>query len=296
MVKNHNGENLLVYVIIPAAGQGSRMGADKNKQFLELNGVPVIARTLNAFQNFEETDKIIIIANSSEQLAVEELCKKYNITKFAGVAIGGDTRQDSVRNALNYLKQLQSSDAHSIEENIVLIHDGVRPFVSDEVIKRCVYGAIKFKACGAGVPVKDTIKKVDKNGIIINTPPRESLWAIQTPQAFLFSMILNYHNKAYASGLKFTDDTAVAEHYGEAVHMVMGDYKNIKITTPEDLSFGETLLANSNLGFGLYAVADMETNEKTQAKIRLMSEIATGERAGTENGRLSIEDVKAKLL
>lgn len=262
-----------VYAIIPAAGQGSRMGATKtSKQFIELLGVPILARTLLAFENSKDVDGIVVVTGPSEEPRIRELCASYGITKLAGVAKGGETRQDSVRNALKFLtlsiarvesvdfeseatitesktpvtteekSQTKPTGAKSKADCFVLIHDGARPFVSNEVIERCIEGAKKYRACGAGVRVKDTIKQVRKDGRITNTPPRDELWAIQTPQAFLLTLISDLHFKAYQGNLNFTDDTAIAEYFGTDVYIVDGEYRNIKITTPEDLLYGEILL------------------------------------------------------
>jgi 2-C-methyl-D-erythritol 4-phosphate cytidylyltransferase len=234
-----------VYAIIPAAGQGSRMGMPgQNKQFLELCGMPVLARTLMAFEHSSHIDGIVVVSGPSEKDQVLSMCARYHIGKLLGIAEGGATRQDSVRHALEFLGVFLSS-IQSPQDHVgdyVLIHDGARPFVSEEVIVRCIHAVKLFHACGAGVMVKDTIKRVAKDGRILHTPSREGLWAIQTPQAFLFSMIGPLHQKAYEDKLSFTDDTAIAEHYGETVHMVPGDYQNIKITTQEDLLYGEVLL------------------------------------------------------
>lgn len=262
-----------VYAIIPAAGQGQRMGATKtSKQFIELLGVPILARTLLAFENSKDVDGIVVVTCSSEESRIRELCASFGITKLVGVAKGGETRQDSVRNALEFLvssitlvesedyepktlitesktpvtmeerSQIKSKAVKSQTDCYVLIHDGARPFVSNEVIERCIEGAKKYHACGAGVRVKDTIKQVRNDGRITNTPPRDELWAIQTPQAFLLTLISDLHSKAYGENLHFTDDTAIAEYFGSDVYIVDGEYRNIKITTPEDLLYGEILL------------------------------------------------------
>ena len=234
-----------VYAIIPAAGQGSRMGSPKtNKQFLELQGIPVLARTLLMFENSKDVDGIIVVTGQSDEPRIKEICLSYGIRKLIGIAKGGDTRQDSVRNALQFLEFIISGEepGFSGTDNYVLIHDGARPFVSNEIIDRCICGAKKYLACGAGVRVKDTIKQVNHEGRIINTPPRDELFAIQTPQAFLLPLISDLHAKAYRENLRFTDDTAIAEHYGTDVYMITGEYRNIKITTPEDLLYGEILL------------------------------------------------------
>jgi 2-C-methyl-D-erythritol 4-phosphate cytidylyltransferase len=279
----------MVCAIVPAAGQSSRMKSSINKQFIELRGVPVIIRTLLAFEQSPLIDSIVVVTRDSEREELSLLCTKYKITKLIGVAYGGDTRQDSVRNALEFLANIQSRRRHFFTESVnemhgseaqnnlniagskgtfesknnrlnlskpndipstpfnpencyVLIHDGARPFVSEDIIKRCVDTVLKHKACGVGVPVKDTIKKVSSDLKILETLPRENLWAIQTPQAFHFPLISKLHEMAYDERLQFTDDTSLAEHYGKDAFMIEGDYRNIKITTPDDLLLGEMIL------------------------------------------------------
>lgn len=279
----------MICAIIPAAGQGSRMKSSVNKQFIDLCGVPVIIRTLLAFEESPMIDSIVAVTRDSEREELRLLCVKYKITKLLGIAYGGDTRQDSVRNALEFMSNVQSRKKHVFNESVneiysnytqnnlnnhdsiasqesknkrlntskssdkvlipfdpescyVLIHDGARPFVSKDIIKRSLEAVSKYKACGVGVPVKDTIKKVTSDMKILETLPRENLWAIQTPQSFHFPLISKLHQKAFDDRLQFTDDTSLAEHYGESTYMVQGDYQNIKITTPEDLLYGEMIL------------------------------------------------------
>jgi len=241
-----------VYAIIPAAGQGSRMGDAKgNKQFLELCGIPIIARTLRAFEKFGNIDGIVVVTSPLEKLRLLQICEQYNITKLIGIADGGKTRQDSVRSALDFLDSyldtlIAGENSRILKENChVLIHDGARPFVSDDIIEHSIEGVKRYHACGVGVKVKDTIKRVGPDGRIICTPPREELWAIQTPQAFDFLLIERLHRRACSENLNFTDDTAIAEYFKVDVHMVNGEYRNIKITTPEDLLYGEVLLSNN---------------------------------------------------
>jgi 2-C-methyl-D-erythritol 4-phosphate cytidylyltransferase len=232
-----------IYAIIPAAGQGSRMGADyPNKQFLDLQGMPILIRTLLVFEKSPIVDGIAIAVGASEIDLLKAMCEKYKITKLIGITPGGLTRQDSVRGALAFLSTYLTTKKIPASTTIVLIHDGARPFVTGAILERCIEGVKKYRACGAGVQVKDTIKQVHPDGRILHTPSREGLWAIQTPQAFLFSLIERLHEKAFLEGLAFTDDTAIAEYFGQEVRMIQGDYRNIKITTPEDLIYGEALL------------------------------------------------------
>ena len=248
------------YAVIPAAGSGSRMKSDKNKQFLELSGIPVIIRTLLVFQDSPLVSGIVISARDSEKDELNGLCEKYNINKLLGIVAGGDTRQKSVRNSLLFLaekitsKELDnanlsgenSSCESSLSNSYVLIHDGARPFVTDDIIARCTDCVVDKKACGAGVLVKDTIKQTGGENVIEKTLDRSSLWAIQTPQTFALDDILALHNKAVSDNADFTDDTALYEYYGHKAFMVEGSYNNIKITTPEDLLLGEIILKNKN--------------------------------------------------
>ncbi len=241
------------YAIIPAAGRGTRMGMPVNKQFLEIGGAPILARTLSAFEECAVIDGILIAGNEDEIPLLRDLCAKYRITKLIGIAPGGSTRLRSVMSAISALAKLPGmpsgvgpSAADGEEaggQNVyVLIHDGARPFVSDSVIRACAAGAVLHGACVCGVPVKDTIKVVDREGRIVSTVPRDGLWAVQTPQAFRFPLISDLCAKAAALNLDFTDDAQAAEHFGIEVQMIRGDYSNIKITTPDDLSLGETIL------------------------------------------------------
>lgn len=242
-----------VFAIIPAAGCGSRMNTTINKQFIELCGIPVIIRTLLAFEHSNLIDGIIVSARASDQTELLRLCESYKISKLLGVAKGGITRQDSVRNSLNYLAKLPKtnlnhSDSYNPAHTYVLIHDGARPFVTPQIIEDSVCMVKRYKSCGIGIPVKDTIKRIktqsESEHIILETLPRDTLWAIQTPQSFSFQLIRHLHRMAFKDGLTFTDDTAIAEHYNRKTIIIPGDYRNIKITTPEDILYGEFFLKN----------------------------------------------------
>lgn len=241
------------YAIVPAAGKGTRMGASVRKQFLELDGVPVLIRTLSAFERSALIDGILVAAGADETASVETMCTRYGITKLLGVVAGGATRFLSVTNAIDALERLlpahipagrdaQSTGGAATGGPVVLIHDGARPFIQEEVIRACAEAAARFGAAICGVPVKDTVKIVGKDGRIGSTVPREGLWAVQTPQAFRLHEISAMHREAAARGMDFTDDAQVAEHFGHDVHMVMGDYTNIKLTTSEDLILGDAIL------------------------------------------------------
>jgi len=224
-----------VSVLIAAAGQGKRMGGSINKQFIKLMGKPILAHTIEAFLKSKYIDEIITIVHEDEV----ELCKKEVLGQFfpnkeIKIAIGGKERQESVYNGL---KKIEDKG----KNHVVLIHDGARPFINVELINSSIDEVIKNKAVGVGVPVKDTIKVVEGD-YIKNTPPRNTLWSIQTPQSFCKELILEAHRRAVEENYFGTDDCMLVERLGHPIKMIMGSYSNIKITTPEDLILGETIL------------------------------------------------------
>jgi 2-C-methyl-D-erythritol 4-phosphate cytidylyltransferase len=221
-----------VSCVVVAAGKASRMGGGINKQFTEIAGIPVIARTLMAFEKCPSVNNIIVVINNSDRQKCESLVKDYGISKIGGIAEGGPTRRQSVYNGLRAITD------HC---RIVLIHDGARPFVDRETIENCIRAADEFGACCAAVPVKDTIKVVDSEYYALKTPDRKELWAVQTPQAFDYRLILGAHQKALEDGFDGTDDAMLVERMGVKVKMVMSSYFNIKITTNEDLVFAEAI-------------------------------------------------------
>jgi 2-C-methyl-D-erythritol 4-phosphate cytidylyltransferase len=218
-------------VVIAAAGQGKRMGAGKNKQFLLLRGEPLIIHTLRLFEQDPFCEKIILVANRGECQIMRKLTNQYKVLKVSDVIEGGKERQDSVKNGIDALT----------EEQIVLVHDGARPFVSHRVIHKLVEKAEEMGAAIAAVPVKDTIKRA-KAGIVIDTQKREELWSVQTPQAFSLALIREAHSQAAEADVLGTDDASLVEWLGHAVAIVEGDYQNIKLTTPDDLLFAEAIL------------------------------------------------------
>ncbi len=221
-------------VIIAAAGSGKRMGTKVLKQYLEIKGIPVLARTLSCFENCKEISEIVIVtAEAEKEFCEKEIVEKFNFSKVKKIVSGGAERQESVFNGLNALEK---------DTDIVLIHDGVRPFVKKIYIKKIIEETALYEACVLGVKVKDTIKICDENGFVENTPDRRALWIAQTPQAFKYSLIMNAYKKAESDGFFGTDDSMLAERLGLKVKMTEGDYDNIKITTKEDLAFGEAIV------------------------------------------------------
>ena len=226
-----------VNAIVLAAGSGSRMKSKTKKQFMTIKGKPVIWFALNAFQK-SRVDEIILVTSKEDGDYCKNIIKKYNLTKVSSIIEGGKERYNSVYNGLKETKC-----------DYVLIHDGARPLINQQIIDNCINGAIKYKACVAGVPVKDTIKIVDEKGIVIDTPPRNQIWITQTPQAFEDKLIREaYENIERSDNALITDDAMVVEKYGNAkVHFVKGAYDNIKITTPEDIILCECLMQNKHV-------------------------------------------------
>ena len=222
-------------VVIVAAGTGSRMKKDINKQFIKLKNKEIVAHTVDKFYNSENIDDIVVVIREDEEEYFNKNIKeKYGFTDIK-VAHGGNERQDSVFNGIKMLKK---------ECDVVLIHDGARPFVTDDIIKRSINKANEHNAIVVGVKVKDTIKVVSDNGNIVDTPNRSYLWAVQTPQVFKYDIITKAYEDAYNNNYYGTDDAMLVERIGYNVKMIEGSYNNIKITTQEDLEFGEQILKN----------------------------------------------------
>jgi len=227
-------EILKTSAIIVAAGKGRRMGKDYNKQYIILGDKPIVAHTLEVFEQNSLIDEIILVVGKDEiALVKQDVIEKYNFKKVVSIIEGGDQRQDSVYNGLRAVNN---------ECDIVLVHDGARPFVTDNIIEEGINVVNEAGACIAAVPVKDTIKVVNANMDVVNTPARETLWAIQTPQVFKYKLIMNAYEKLQNSDIKVTDDAMLIEALGHTVKIINGSYENIKITTPEDLIVGEGIL------------------------------------------------------
>lgn len=231
-----------VLAVIPAAGTGSRMKSNGNKQFLSIEGVPVVARTFCAFADHPRVDAIVVVASPGEEARMREVCASYASARILAVATGGATRQESVRRGVEAALAEDSAPIDAAIPTVVLIHDGARPFVSDETIGRCIDGALAHGVCAAAMPVKDTVKVVDAERKVRATPERATLWGVQTPQAFRLPELRKSLAHAEATGFEGTDDVSLAEAAGLPVVLVEGDYRNIKITTPEDLEVAKALV------------------------------------------------------
>lgn len=219
-------------VIIPAAGQGKRMGAGKNKLLLTVEGIPVLIHTLMVFEADAECSGIILAIHPDDEAEFKRLLTEYGIHKVASLVVGGKERQESVYNGLKAL---------GVFDGVVLVHDAARPFIKKDTIHKLVEAAVKEGGAIVAVPVKDTIKKA-VNSQVVETVERSSLWAVQTPQAFRVSVLLEAHIKAAKEQFMGTDESSLVERLPHPVVIIEGDYDNIKLTTPEDLYFAEAIL------------------------------------------------------
>ena len=218
--------------VILAAGLGKRMQAGHNKQFIEICGQSVLTHTLTVFAQIPEIAKIVLVVRAGEEDTCQNMIPEIAENKTV-LAIGGKERQDSVHNGIR---------AITWECEYILIHDGARPLITEDVIRRTLLAAQNSGAAICAVPVKDTIKQADSDGNVLATIPRESLWAVQTPQVFRADLIRRAYENAYVHNHYGTDDASLVEYLGEKIKIVTGDYENIKITTPEDIPTAEQIL------------------------------------------------------
>lgn len=213
--------------IVLSAGQGKRMGTKVQKQYLEIEGKPVLYYSLHAFEQSPIIDEIILVVGDNQtEYCKEQIVSKYHISKVKKIVQGGAERYHSVWNGLQ-----------EVTEGYVFIHDGARPFITEDIISRAYEEVVQCKACVVGMPVKDTIKISDSEGYAESTPDRNLLWMIQTPQVFEAALIREaYGRLMQQEEIRVTDDAMVVEQMlGSKVKLVKGSYENIKITTPEDL-------------------------------------------------------------
>ena len=223
-----------VTALIPAAGMGRRMGKTVAKQFLPLGDKPMLAHTLLVFQRSPEIDEIIpVLSEEDMEMCLRDVIEAFHITKVKTLVVGGKERHNSVYNGLRKIEK---------DTSVVLVHDGVRPFVIPDMIRECVEAARKGDCVAVGVPLKDTVKEVDKKGIVRQTLERSRLWAIQTPQAFPLTVLRQAYDESYKKNVFGTDDATLVERAGNSVRVIMGSYENIKITTAEDLILAEEIL------------------------------------------------------
>jgi len=223
-----------VTAIVLAAGKGSRMHSEIQKQYMTLLDRPVITYALEAFEKSSVDEIILVVAPGEIEYAQENILDKYDYKKVSGIITGGAERYDSVYKALCSMP----------EEGYVLIHDGARAFITSELIEFCIEQVKKDKSCVMGMPVKDTIKIVDEDRYAVSTPPRSTMWQIQTPQSFSYPLVYEAYRKMLADeDSAITDDAMVVERMtNQPVKLIEGNYRNIKITTPEDMLIAEMYL------------------------------------------------------
>lgn len=223
----------MITVIVAAAGRGSRMKRAENKVFLPLDGNAILSYSIERFAHRDDVGELIVISAEHEVEQMRRLVDSCGVMIPVKIVVGGSERQYSIANALQEVNE---------RSELILVHDGARPLVTDAVIENVIRLARENGASIAAVAVKDTIKKVDADGMVIDTPPRQSLYAVQTPQGFEARLLKKAYAQAKEDGFLGTDDASLVERLGKKVAIAEGDYQNIKITTPEDLMIGEALL------------------------------------------------------
>lgn len=234
--------------LIPAAGRGERFGRGTNKVFAEIGGKPVLAHTLSVFESCNAIGEIIVVTGKDDIEAVGKLVDRFAFKKVTHIVVGGEHRQDSVRQGLE-----------KVTGDIVAIHDAARPMVTCDIIEQSIEEARRSGACVAAVPVVDTIKKA-KGKTVSATIYRANLYSIQTPQTFKTDLIRKAYESAYSDGIYATDDAALVERMGEKVAIVDGSYDNIKITTPSDIELASMKLGaleqRTGIGFDVHALVE----------------------------------------
>jgi len=228
-----------VIAIVPAAGLGKRFNASAKKTFININGIPLFIHTLKRLCDEEAVTEIIPVLKDEDIENGFELVKKYNLDKIVRIAPGGKERQDSIYNAL-YLVENKNRPS---PEDIILIHDGVRPFIPTGLIANLIAELKNADGAIPGVSVKETLKAAAADGTVVSTMNREKFWAVQTPQAFFFNIIQKAYDTAYADGFYATDDAALVERIKGKVKIIPGSPFNIKVTTPEDMELVEWILS-----------------------------------------------------
>ncbi len=221
-----------IYALVAAAGRSTRMGIGVNKQLLDLAGQPVVVHVLQALQ-IVPVDGIILVVTPGEEESFQLLLSKYMQNAHIKIIPGGASRGDSVMLGLQVLPATTE---------FVVVHDGARPLIRPETIRETIRQARQWGAATLAVPVKDTIKVAGEQDLVKETPPRDKLWQVQTPQVFKYQLLVEAHRAAALEGFAGTDDASLVERLGHPVKLVRGDYSNIKITTPEDLALVKTLM------------------------------------------------------
>jgi len=228
-----------VGVVIPAAGKGSRMRGEAHKQLLHLAGTPIALHTLRRFEQSKIVDTIVVAAGSDILNTIVDLIRDDRLSKVACVVAGGAERQDSVWNGL------QNLQSHHVD--LVIVHDVVRPFITEEMLNRVIEAALDCGGAILAVRPKETVKMNTEDGTTLSTLPREKLWLAQTPQVFEFDLLYGAFQRAMEDNFYGTDDASLVERFGGCVRIVEGNYDNIKITTPEDLELAHLIAKRWNI-------------------------------------------------
>lgn len=231
----------MISAIITAAGKGTRLKSNINKQFIQIYGKPILAHTLKSFQNCKKVDEIyVVVPKDYESYCEKEIIKKYGFSKVKKIIIGGEARQDSVYNALKVVPE---------KCRIVLIHDGVRPLITSEEISQLISSLVNYNKRDNDIrgviiasPALETVKKIDKDNNIKRTIKRNLVCMAQTPQTFFYKDLMEAYNKAISDNFMSTDDASLVERMGRKVKVVIGHHENIKITTPMDLFLAELIM------------------------------------------------------
>jgi 2-C-methyl-D-erythritol 4-phosphate cytidylyltransferase len=225
--------------VIVSAGKGLRFMEGKKKQFTFLEGKPILAHALDKFEACPLIRSVrLVVGQEDMDYCLKEIVEKYRFQKVSKIVPGGKWRQESVKNGIDALPK---------DVDIVAIHDGVRPLITQAMIEDSIHAAGQYGAVVLAIPVKETIKMSNPDGTVLKTLDRESLWQVQTPQAFQIDVIREAHNRATADGFVGTDDASLVERLGVKVHILTGSHTNIKITTPEDLVLASLFLKMNTL-------------------------------------------------
>ena len=221
--------------IVLAAGSGKRMEQEVPKQYMNIGGAPLMSHCLRTFQESKVTQIVLVVAPGDVEKCRKEIIERYHIDKCIAIVEGGEERYDSVYAGLQ-----------AINDGYVLIHDCARAFVTEDIIHRCMSGVALYESCVVGMPTKDTIKITDTHRKVLDTPDRSTVWTVQTPQCFEYNLIKGAYDKIMPNAdTSITDDAMIVEMATDHdVHMIQGSYMNIKVTTPEDATFGEAILRN----------------------------------------------------
>lgn len=241
-IKMNNSDKEKVTAIVLAAGQGKRMNSKIQKQYMLLNGFPILYYTLKCFEDSFVDEVVLVVGKGEEEYCKENFIDKYGFEKVRVIVEGGKERYHSVANGI---------EAINWDCDYCMIHDGARPFITGDILERALATVKETKACVVGMPIKDTVKIVDDNKDVESTPVRSKVWQIQTPQSFEFGLIKNSYRQLISSeekliseGIQITDDAMVVEYFTDTkVRLVEGNYENIKVTTPDDLNIGQQILS-----------------------------------------------------